>query len=203
MKNYIDLNDYEIIYMIGENDEIAKDLMYKKYMPVVNKIAKEMYPYAKKLGLELDDLEQEGYIALVKAMEYYDSSKNVLFYTYVVAAIKRKMLNLVRLNSAVKHQLLNNSISFDETVTEDGSTLFSFLEDKKALKPLELMESNESIKRIKNILFDLDIELASILELRINGFKQNEIATLLDLNRRNITNLLVKLKKNLKLIIEN
>ena len=39
METYRDLNDYEIMYMIEENDE-AKDLLFDKYRPIVVNIAK-------------------------------------------------------------------------------------------------------------------------------------------------------------------
>ena len=76
MRNYTDLNDYEILYMVRENDEDASELMYKKYMPVVYKTVSGFIEAAKKVGLEKEDLEQiqyETYIRLdmyVEALEY-------------------------------------------------------------------------------------------------------------------------------------
>ena len=33
--NYKNVNDYEVMYMIRENDEESVGLMYKKYMPLI------------------------------------------------------------------------------------------------------------------------------------------------------------------------
>ena len=35
-------NDYEIIYMIRENDDIARNIMFDKYMPIVKNIASNL-----------------------------------------------------------------------------------------------------------------------------------------------------------------
>ena len=69
MKTYADLNDYEIIYMIGENDEIATAMMYQKYTPIIQKGARRLEKYAKELGIEKEDLEQEGYAALSSSIK--------------------------------------------------------------------------------------------------------------------------------------
>ena len=40
MKYY---NDYELIYLINENDEIAKDILKRKYAPLIYEKSKEYY----------------------------------------------------------------------------------------------------------------------------------------------------------------
>lgn len=202
LKDYTDLNDYEIIYMVGEKDEIARNLMYEKYSPLIKKEARRLYKYGKTLGLGKEDLEQEGYIALLSALDNYNPNKNVLFYTYVSAAIRRKMQNLIRSGLSQKHQILNSSISLDQEINEEGTNLFSFIEDKDTLTPLEELEIKENINRLKYILYDLPIIEASILELKMNNFKMYEISELLGISATTIRNINSKIKKNLNLIIE-
>ncbi len=40
MKYY---NDYELLYLINENDEIAKDILKRKYAPLIYEKSKEYY----------------------------------------------------------------------------------------------------------------------------------------------------------------
>ncbi len=202
MKDYLNLNDYEVMYMIGENDEIAKDLMFKKYSPIIRKEATMLYKCAKRVGLEMDDLIQEGYLAVSSSMKRYDPNKEVLFYTYVMAAIRRKMLNLIRISSAGKHTCLNDSVSLDQTVTEDNSNLLSFIEDKKSIKPHDEVVYKELSDFLKNKLYEFNLEYASILELKINGFKSSEIATLLSISRYSVTSILSRIRRKLSLTIE-
>lgn len=203
MKNYKDLNDYEIIYMIGENDEIARKMMFDKYSPIIKKEAANLYKYAKKVGLDISDLEQEGYYALTLSMRKYDPNKDVLFYTYAIAAIKRKMGNLIRISSANKHIALNESISLDKSITEDDANLFSFVEDPKSIKPLDAIVSKELIDDIENCLYGLSLDYASVLELKLNGFKTGEIASLLSITKYSVTSILSRIKKKIDLKIEN
>ena len=40
---YKNVNDYEVIYMIRENDEDAENLMYEKYRPLLYKYVNKFY----------------------------------------------------------------------------------------------------------------------------------------------------------------
>ena len=40
---YKNVNDYEVIYMIRENDENAEKLMYDKYSPLLYKYVNKFY----------------------------------------------------------------------------------------------------------------------------------------------------------------
>lgn len=51
---------------------------------------------------ELEDLEQEGYLALYDAIDGYDSGKGVKFLTYAEYWIKRRMTRYIQSNTAVR-----------------------------------------------------------------------------------------------------
>ena len=196
MKTYDDLNDYEIMYLVSENDESAKELIVSKYKPIVYKIASKYLHLAKKSGLELDDLIQEGYVGLYYAMRNYTDNKNALFYTYSTIVIENKISNLVKISQAKKNLTLNSSISLDkECDLENGTSLFELIKDEKAILPDKEIEYRELMMKIKNIIYELDVEQGSVLELKFNGFSNGDIASLLKLNKRNVSNILTNIKK--------
>ena len=39
--DYKQVNDYEVIYMIKENDEEARNLLIRKYKPIINKVSSD------------------------------------------------------------------------------------------------------------------------------------------------------------------
>ena len=78
MGMYKDLNDYEIMYLVEENDDVANELIFIKYRPIILNIAIKYKEEAKKYGLELDDLIQEGYVGLYSAMKNYNQNKDYL-----------------------------------------------------------------------------------------------------------------------------
>ena len=73
--NYKDINDYELIYHVRENDEYAYNTLINKYSFLVNKLAYEYYSKNRNLGIELEDLIQEGFFAI--SMSIKDRVSNV------------------------------------------------------------------------------------------------------------------------------
>lgn len=197
MKEYKDLNDYEIMYMVSENDDNAVELLYEKYYPVVVGIASKYINQAKKCGLEIDDLIQEGYIGLFNAVKHYRSDKHAMFYTYVILSIRSKVLNCIKLNNNGKNRILNNSVSiYDSLSPIEGGELLDIICDKNSENPEDEFEYGEFEESIKNYLYSLDLIDSLILELKLNGFKQREIACLLDLSSSLVNKSWIRIKKN-------
>ena len=85
--DYRDYNDYELIHYISENSEEANDIIFKKYEPLIVNTAKKMIRYTHNSSLELNDLIQEGMLALNDATHTFASSHETIFYTYAKACI--------------------------------------------------------------------------------------------------------------------
>ena len=69
--DYKHVNDYEKLYLIGENDEDSINLIYEKYKPIVVSLAKKYYAKMNYHCGELDDFIQEGYIGLDRAIRSF------------------------------------------------------------------------------------------------------------------------------------
>lgn len=41
--NYKKYNDYELIYMIRENDDSSQNILFEKYQPIIRKFANDFY----------------------------------------------------------------------------------------------------------------------------------------------------------------
>ena len=93
--NYED-NDYELLYLISENNESAKEIFYDKYKPTVEVKAKKYFRAVKGNGIELNDLIQEGMIGLSNAISDYQEQKNIKFYTFAATCIERNILTYIR-----------------------------------------------------------------------------------------------------------
>ena len=185
--------------MIGENDEIAKNVMFKKYTPIIRKEALKHYKKCKYIGLELDDFIQEGYIGLNTALNKYDPSMNNLFFTYVTTVIRRKMDNLLKSHTTMKQDILNSSLPLDSFISSDQeSTFMDVVEDKRAINPVKEFEISEEIKKIKDIVYSLPILSSSILELKCNGFTNKDISTLLSISSRRVNVIYAEILKKLR-----
>ena len=60
MSTYRDLNDYEIMYLVEEENDDARELLFEKYKPIIYRLAISYQKEAKQYGLELEDLIQEA-----------------------------------------------------------------------------------------------------------------------------------------------
>lgn len=197
METYRNLNDYEIMYMVEENEE-AKDLLFDKYRPIVINIAKGYLLNGKKLGLELDDLVQEGYLGLYSAFKNYNPDQNTLFYTYALISIRSKILNCIKKNSTYKHKSLNQSLSLSQPISgNQDSTFIDFVVDERSIFPELVVEETEFIDSFNSFLFSLDIESASVFELNMNGFSNADIGKLLDCPLKFVANTIFKVRKKI------
>ena len=87
------MNDYEILYMVCDNEEISFDILVHKYEPLIYKIVKEYVKFFKKFGYELEDLMQLGYITLYKTARQYDIYNHSMFYSYFKQALNNMIIS--------------------------------------------------------------------------------------------------------------
>ena len=76
--NYQEYSDSELYSMVCEASEEAKEIIYTKYKYIIDVIIKKYVYTAKKLGVEYNDLYQEGLVGFADALNNYDESKKVL-----------------------------------------------------------------------------------------------------------------------------
>lgn len=170
---YQKYNDYELVYMVQEKDDFSYDVLFKKYLPIIKRIAFDYYKNFNHYGYDLDDFLQEGYLYFHKAAVSYDENKDSLFYTFVVLCLHRGFISFCR-----KMTSESKNINSDYLIDCDSVPLAasSRVEDGYIFK--------EFINDIWKIVYEFPIEYACVFELRYNQFKYNEIGTLLDIPTR-------------------
>lgn len=167
--DYKKYNDNELIYMVQENDEYSNDILFKKYYPIIFKLSNEYYNKYNGVIYELDDFYQEALSAFYRAVNTYNSTKGVLFYTFVVVCIKRAL-------SSFGRNVFNNKINDDIDISE----LEYCIEDTRE-NPI-ILESFKGLENIiRDVIFSLSLEAGAIIELKVNGFTYKEISVLLDI----------------------
>ena len=192
--DYKDYNDYELLDYIAENNEDANNIMYKKYEPLIYKTAKKMYKYGKKIGLELNDLIQEGMLGLSKAIDSFDENVDAMFYTYAKLCIERKIISAVISASRNRQKALNESISIDSAFSD---LEYAFKNDTSNPEKILLNEEKkqELINIAKSILTDFELQ---VFELKTSGFTYKEIAEILEKEPKAIDNAIQRIKNKFK-----
>lgn len=171
--DYKKYNDNELIYMVRENDESSSDILLNKYMPIILSLSKKFYNDYSRYGYDFEDFYQEALSAFYRAIGKYDSSKEVLFYSFVVLCIKRSLSSF----SKKIYTHINKSLDINNL---DISDYEYCIEDDKA-NPRIRDSYNGLQDIIREVIFSLPIESGAILELKINGFTYKEIGILLDI----------------------
>jgi len=182
-------NDDELVYLVGENSEEAFDLLLTKYEPLIRSLA-SYYVKVIPNRLDYEDILQECRIALFMAVKRYNYTNSVLFYTFLVLVIRRRIYLLIRSALARKNDycLLNDY----------GDNVLIDLADDDTKEPSNRFYDylfSEDIIRFKNELDGID---SQIFELRFNCFSYKEISVLLDIDIKKIDNSMVKVRKKLK-----
>ena len=177
---YKDIDDQEILYMIEENND-NYELIYEKYKPLIITICQKRLNSMKGMGYELDDLMQVANMALFEAVKTYKYDNDTSFYTYLSHCINNALNLLLRNNLTNKKIVLNKAISYESKIN-DTTTLFDLIEDKTAINPYEYLDVEELKIKYINFINSLPFEVAIFYELKLNGFTQEEIKTLMNIN---------------------
>lgn len=197
--NYKEYNDYELLHYIAENNEEANSIMFQKYEPFIHSTAKKMMKYTHNSGLELNDLIQEGMLALSDAIHNFSEHHETIFYTYAKTCIERRMLSTIIASNRLKHRILNESISIESTNDNGEITNIEYLLKNNEDNPENIILTEEYeeelLKAAKKNLTQFELQ---VLELKINGFQYKEIAEILDKDPKSIDNALQRIKGKLK-----
>ena len=173
--NYKKYNDYELIYNVRENDDSSYNDLFNKYIPIMKRLAYTYYNNYKNYGYDLDDFQQEAYIAFHSAVNSFNEGKDSLFYTFVILCINRALLSFCRKISCEMKNISNQYlINIDDNNIIGTSNID------------EYCDYNDLRSFFNRIYLELGFEDSCIFELRYNGFSYKEISVLLDLPLRRV-----------------
>lgn len=190
-KNY---NDYEILYLVKENDESSLNLLFTKYNPLIYKVANKYYDNTKNNGAELADLLQEGRIGLLRAINSFNQNKDNLFYTYANVCIERAINNYVAKLRSNKQLVLSKAINVTDIVV---------ISSDERNNPVEVLNDKLSYQKFIDCKNELIFSDSNIFELIYNGFTYKEISILLDMKRTTVDSRLCKIRKSLRKLFIN
>jgi len=194
---YQNFNDYEILYLISENNELAYECMYSKCNPYIKKRAFLLYKKYKNVGIEYDDLIQEGMFGLSEALKKYNVNEGNLFFTLATLCIKREMERVIIKAIRNKNNILNYAYSLDDEIASNGLLLKDTLykDEERSDNFFDFIENNKYVMDLK---YELKEKYAPTYELKLNGFSNQEICELLGIKYKDVDNNLRSIKLTLK-----
>lgn len=192
-------SDEELIHLIRSGDEMAENILYNRYKPMVRGKAR---PYFL-AGADREDIIQEGMIGLYRAVCDYGFDKQVTFHGFADMCITRQIITAVKRSTRKKHGPLNNSISLNHPVYEDDGenerTLSDVLYSSQNEDPEETLIVRENMEEIiQNIETSLSRFEKEVISLYLQGQSYQQIAEKLDRSTKSIDNAIQRVKKKLE-----
>ncbi|MGD9604900.1 MAG: sigma factor [Bacilli bacterium] len=105
-------NDYELLYLINENDDWALDVMFQKYIPLI----KTRIRGFKIKYWNYDDFFQEGLIMLHRAIQTFNPDSRKTFNKYFDLILQRKFIQILKKES--NHFYNVDLVGIGETLME-------------------------------------------------------------------------------------
>lgn len=193
---YKEVNDYELLYLISDNNEIAYNDIYAKYDNMIKIEAKKFYKKCKYLGISWEDIYQAGLYGFSLAISNFDEHEGTLFYTCANTFVKREIQVFIRNNSRYKHNILSDSVSLNDDIDDSGTTIESVIDS--GINIVSQYSNYMDYKSLLSLKYDLPFLHSLIFELRLNNFSNKEISILLDIKYKSVDNAITSIKSKLK-----
>lgn len=86
----------------------------------------------RQLGFELEDLKQEGYLAIHKAVEGFNAERSTTFLTYAGYHIKHRFFSVAKMNYRNwQNNAIQSATSIEEPISEEGLTIADTLKSNE------------------------------------------------------------------------
>ena len=195
---YKDMTDETLVNeALYKQNNVALDCLIGRYKDIVSMKANKFFM----VGSEKDDMLQEGYIGLYKAIKSFNAEKQNSFKTFATICIERQLITAVKNSNRQKHIPLNSSVSLNATAFEEGesddTTVMEILDAHKTSEdPLDIITKKEYFSSVeKNIDDSLSNFERKVLELYKNGYSYANIAEKLGTKVKSVDTAIQRIKK--------
>ncbi len=168
-KDYSNMPDNEIISLVQKGDNQALNFIFEKYSNIVNIKASKFFA----VGVEKDDIIQEGMIGLYKATKSYDTEKQNSFKNFANLCIERQLITVIKSANRQKNIPLNSAFSLNTPIYEnEDADVIEVLDINTIEDPLETITKKEYFNLVEKMmnesLSDFEKEVLKYYKLGIS-----------------------------------
>ena len=187
----------EVLQKLSNGDESVRKILVERNLRLVVYIAKKF----ENTGVGLEDLISIGTIGLMKAINTFNTDKNIKLATYASRCIENEILMYLRRSNRIKGE-----ISIDEPLNQDGDGNELLLSDILGTDPditSRRLEEEVDKKLLRASIKKLNNRERNIMELRFgfvsgNEKTQKEVADMLGISQSYISRLEKKIIGKIK-----
>ena len=178
----------ELLKRLSNQDIEARQILVERNLRLVVYIAKKF----ENTGVGIEDLISIGTIGLMKAINTFNTDKNIKLATYSSRCIENEILMYIRRSNKIKGE-----VSIDEPLNQDGDGNELLLSDILGTDPdvtSRRIEDEVDMKLLRTAINKLNKREKNIMELRF-GLKsgtektQKEVADMLGISQSYISRL--------------
>lgn len=190
----------EDIILAQNGNEEAIEKILKEYQGTIYKNNRSFFLK----GGDSDDLMQEGFIGLIKAIKSYDDSRNACFSTFANLCIRRQMITAIKNYNSDKYKNLNQAIQQGKDYTDQEEYVCYTNPSLRFYSPEEIYLGKELVK----LLIDFLNKNLSELEKRVfkylcKEYSYIEIANILNEPPKKIDNTIQRIKKKITFYLKS
>ena len=197
----MEFSEEQLVSMVNENNEDAKDLLFEKYNYIIDIIMSKYKKSIYALGLDFYEVKQDAMVAFTDALVKYSSGRESSLPTFISLVVERKIQNCIRHADTTKSKMQNETYSLEHEYNIFKRPLAEILGDNSA-DPLIRLENDENFIELKNKINDnLSPFEKDVYNLIISDFNYLDIAQILDKEPKQIDNTIQRIRNKIKDLI--
>ena len=202
-KAVTELSDEDLVACSKNGDQDATRKLLVRYRQFVRLKANSYFL----AGGDGDDLIQEGYIGLYKAIRDYEWGRSTTFRSFAELCVTRQIITAIKTASRQKHVPLNTYISFSHSPSSsdfDSRTLADVIPSGRSSDPVQQVISSEECVSLTDCLVRLLSPLESlVLKYYLEGNSYEAIAEHIGHDTKTVDNALQRIKRKVMLHLES
>ena len=160
-----------------DGDTEARNALVENNLRFIKRTAYELWSAQQELnaalGLEINDLVQEGSLGLLDCIPGYNPDTGNKFLTYAAPAIRNAMVDYIRRwNPTFEAKNLGSIIRLDEVVKDENKGKHEFIADSRVKNPEQIYIAKETHEEIHTALQQIDRRERAYLWYRF-GFEDD------------------------------
>ena len=200
--DYEEYNDHELIMLISENNDDARNIIYEKYHYIIDIIFKKYYKRALALAVEPSDLFQDALLGFTDAINRYKEEDQASFATFATMCVDRRIKTTLRNAQTIKNKIASDTVSL-EYEYDDFLTLKDMIKDDRLVDPLDEVTDQEYYQELNNrILKELSDNEKQVYQLMKESYNYHEIAKILNKEPKQVDNTMQRIKNKIKTLLK-
>ncbi|MBN2850571.1 MAG: sigma-70 family RNA polymerase sigma factor [Erysipelotrichaceae bacterium] len=191
-------HDDELVYYLRQKCEWSESVILRKYHRALWAIIHSCQPSSVHQS-SLEDLYQEGCIALLESAHHFREDLGVSFGHFARVCIEREIRSLLRRYRSSSYALLSHSLSLSMSVSEDENVLLmdTIANTDNHYDPIYMANLGFCLSRIDKIKEELGEDGWFIFNRHSEGYSYKEIGSMLQMSDKTVDNNLQRIRKKL------